>query len=119
MVIGHVLPEKNESLLEAYEKCRSSADAKTCCDYALHVGVTWWGPRVWHPSTVPLMIRSDFLIHILKSTHSWDVVFFILVRNVKLCTCHCEMFILPAGAGRDGEAGERGRSQLLPDVHGL
>lgn len=46
-------------------------------------------------------------------------VFFILVRNVKLCTCHCEMFILPAGAGRDGEAGERGRSQLLPDVHGL
>uniref|UniRef100_A0A3P8V7W8 Dihydropyrimidinase like 5a n=1 Tax=Cynoglossus semilaevis TaxID=244447 RepID=A0A3P8V7W8_CYNSE len=46
MVIGHVLPEKNESLLEAYEKCRSSADAKTCCDYALHVGVTWWGPRV-------------------------------------------------------------------------
>lgn len=46
MVIGHVLPEKNESLLEAYEKCRSSADSKTCCDYALHVGVTWWGPKV-------------------------------------------------------------------------
>ncbi|KAM4542639.1 dihydropyrimidinase-related protein 5a isoform 2-T2 [Odontesthes bonariensis] len=46
MVIGHVLPEKNESLLEAYEKCRSSADSKSCCDYALHVGVTWWGPKV-------------------------------------------------------------------------
>lgn len=46
MVIGHVLPEKNESLLEAYEKCRSAADSKTCCDYAVHVGVTWWGPKV-------------------------------------------------------------------------
>uniref|UniRef100_A0A3Q1FH22 Dihydropyrimidinase like 5a n=1 Tax=Acanthochromis polyacanthus TaxID=80966 RepID=A0A3Q1FH22_9TELE len=46
MVIGHVLPERNESLLEAYEKCRSSADSKSCCDYALHVGVTWWGPKV-------------------------------------------------------------------------
>ncbi|XP_010766319.1 dihydropyrimidinase-related protein 5a isoform X2 [Notothenia coriiceps] len=46
MVIGHVLPEKNESLLEAYEKCRSSADPKACCDYALHVGVTCWGPKV-------------------------------------------------------------------------
>ncbi|KAM3870984.1 DNA (cytosine-5)-methyltransferase 3A-like [Diretmus argenteus] len=46
MVIGHVLPEKNESLLEAYETCRSMADPKTCCDYALHVGVTWWGPKV-------------------------------------------------------------------------
>ncbi|XP_075964252.1 dihydropyrimidinase-related protein 5a isoform X1 [Anarhichas minor] len=46
MVIGHILPEKNESLLEAFEKCRSSADPKACCDYALHVGVTWWGPKV-------------------------------------------------------------------------
>ncbi|KAK7940408.1 hypothetical protein WMY93_003734 [Mugilogobius chulae] len=45
MVIAHVLPEKNESLMEAYEKCRNSADSKVCCDYALHVGVTWWGPR--------------------------------------------------------------------------
>lgn len=53
MVIGHVLPEKNESLLEAYEKCRNMADPKTCCDYALHVGVTWWGPKVlYHPGHV-------------------------------------------------------------------
>uniref|UniRef100_A0A4W5LPJ8 Dihydropyrimidinase like 5a n=1 Tax=Hucho hucho TaxID=62062 RepID=A0A4W5LPJ8_9TELE len=46
MVIGHVLPEKNESLLEAYEKTRSQADSKACCDYSLHMGVTWWGPKV-------------------------------------------------------------------------
>uniref|UniRef100_A0A3P9CE78 Dihydropyrimidinase like 5a n=1 Tax=Maylandia zebra TaxID=106582 RepID=A0A3P9CE78_9CICH len=46
MVIGHVLPERNESLLEAYEKCRNSADSKACCDYALHIGVTWWGPKM-------------------------------------------------------------------------
>uniref|UniRef100_A0AAV2JD55 Microtubule-associated protein RP/EB family member 1 n=1 Tax=Knipowitschia caucasica TaxID=637954 RepID=A0AAV2JD55_KNICA len=46
MVISHVLPEKNESLIDAYEKCRSSADPNVCCDYALHVGVTWWGPKV-------------------------------------------------------------------------
>lgn len=46
MVIAHVLPDKNESLVDAYEKCRNSADSNVCCDYALHVGVTWWGPRV-------------------------------------------------------------------------
>lgn len=46
MVIAHVLPDKNESLVDAFEKCRNSADSKACCDYALHVGVTWWGPRV-------------------------------------------------------------------------
>lgn len=51
MVMGHVLPEKDESLLEAYEKCRRTADPKACCDYALHVGVTWWGPKVLYRST--------------------------------------------------------------------
>ncbi|XP_077345232.1 dihydropyrimidinase-related protein 5 [Lithobates pipiens] len=46
MIIGHVLPDKDISLLDAYEKCRSLADPKVCCDYALHMGVTWWGPKV-------------------------------------------------------------------------
>lgn len=46
MVIGHVLPDKDASLLDAYEKCRHLADPKACCDYALHVGITWWAPKV-------------------------------------------------------------------------
>lgn len=46
MVMALVLPEQHCSLLDAYEKCRALADAKTCCDYTLHVGVTWWGPKV-------------------------------------------------------------------------
>uniref|UniRef100_A0A669DI33 Dihydropyrimidinase like 5b n=1 Tax=Oreochromis niloticus TaxID=8128 RepID=A0A669DI33_ORENI len=46
MVMGLVLPEQHCSLLDAYEKCRALADAKACCDYALHVGVTWWGAKV-------------------------------------------------------------------------
>ncbi|XP_070598109.1 dihydropyrimidinase-related protein 5 isoform X2 [Erythrolamprus reginae] len=46
MIIGHVLPDKEISLLDAYEKCRSLADPKVCCDYALHMGITWWAPKV-------------------------------------------------------------------------
>lgn len=46
MVMALVLPEQHCSLVDAYEKCRALADAKACCDYALHVGVTWWGPKV-------------------------------------------------------------------------
>uniref|UniRef100_A0A6Q2ZEJ9 Amidohydrolase-related domain-containing protein n=1 Tax=Esox lucius TaxID=8010 RepID=A0A6Q2ZEJ9_ESOLU len=46
MVISLVLPDKDSSLVEAYEKVRSLADPKTCCDYSLHVGVTRWGPKV-------------------------------------------------------------------------
>ncbi|OWK51207.1 Dihydropyrimidinase-related protein 5 [Lonchura striata] len=46
MIIGHVLPDKETSLLDAYEKCRGLADPKVCCDYALHMGITWWAPKV-------------------------------------------------------------------------
>ncbi|KAB7494975.1 Dihydropyrimidinase, partial [Armadillidium nasatum] len=40
------LPQKEESLIEAYHKWRAWADPKVCCDYALHVGVTWWNNKV-------------------------------------------------------------------------
>lgn len=44
--VDFVIPQKGESLLEAYEKWRGWADAKVCCDYALHVAVTWWSDKV-------------------------------------------------------------------------
>ncbi|XP_071795505.1 dihydropyrimidinase-like isoform X1 [Asterias amurensis] len=46
MIIDHCLPSKGEPLMEAYEKWRGWADPKVCCDYSLHVGVTWWGDGV-------------------------------------------------------------------------
>ncbi|KAJ8707396.1 hypothetical protein PYW08_010648 [Mythimna loreyi] len=45
-VIDFVLPQKGQSLLEAYNNWREKADGKVCCDYGLHVGVTWWSPSV-------------------------------------------------------------------------
>ena len=41
-----VLDPRGHSLLDAYDKWRDWADAKVCCDYGLHVGVTWWSPHV-------------------------------------------------------------------------
>lgn len=46
MIIDFVAPRKDESLLEAYERYRENADQKVCCDYALHVVVSSWSPKV-------------------------------------------------------------------------
>lgn len=46
MIIDFVVPRKEESLVEAYERYRQNADEKVCCDYALHVAVTSWSPKV-------------------------------------------------------------------------
>lgn len=40
------MPNNGDSLLEAYDKWRSWADPKVCCDYGFHVGVTWWSKAV-------------------------------------------------------------------------
>ncbi|KAJ2941007.1 hypothetical protein O0L34_g13136 [Tuta absoluta] len=45
-VIDFVMPQKGQSLIEAYNNWRQKADGKVCCDYALHVAVTWWSPAV-------------------------------------------------------------------------
>ncbi|CAH1786300.1 unnamed protein product [Owenia fusiformis] len=46
MIIDFVLDQKGVSLLDAYDKWRGWADAKVCCDYGLHVAVTWWSEDV-------------------------------------------------------------------------
>lgn len=46
MILDFVIPQKGKSLLEAYNCWRKTADAKVCCDYSLHVAVTWWSDKV-------------------------------------------------------------------------
>ncbi|XP_071954682.1 dihydropyrimidinase-like isoform X2 [Antedon mediterranea] len=46
MIIDHCLPQKGQSLLEAYEDWSARASERACCDYSFHVGITWWSDEV-------------------------------------------------------------------------
>lgn len=44
--VDFAIPAKGESLVEAFQQWRQWADEKVCCDYALHMAVTWWSESV-------------------------------------------------------------------------
>ncbi|UYV65774.1 hypothetical protein LAZ67_3005428 [Cordylochernes scorpioides] len=46
MIMDFVVDKDEPSLVDAYEKWRSWADEKVCCDYGLHVAVTHWSEDV-------------------------------------------------------------------------
>ncbi len=43
-----IIFSEGESLLAAYDKWRNWADEKVCCDYSLHMAVTYWNEKVFN-----------------------------------------------------------------------
>lgn len=45
-LVDTVVADENESLLDAYERCRAVYESTSCCDYSLRVAVTRWSDQV-------------------------------------------------------------------------
>lgn len=44
--VDYVVPEINQSILDAFNKQHEFASEKSCCDFNLHVCLTWWSEKV-------------------------------------------------------------------------
>lgn len=58
-----VVAEKDESLVDAFAKRRTLADAKVCCDYALCVSLATWNDRVAEEMELIVRDKGQTLIY--------------------------------------------------------
>lgn len=74
-----MVPEVNQSLLDAYKRRRESADAKVCCDYLLQVCLTDWNDKV--SQEMEMLVKDNgryFTLHLL------NMAFFLLFFEIYL-----------------------------------
>lgn len=61
--VDFALPNKGESILDAYHKWRTRAANKVCCDFALHVGLVTWSDQVNFKCIVNKIINYNLFIN--------------------------------------------------------
>lgn len=72
MIMDFAIPHKGHSLIEAFDTWRSWADSQVCCDYSLHVAVTWWSDQVNHAG-VQFLLVSPLIIAPCKDQGTGNV----------------------------------------------
>lgn len=87
MIIDFVIPQKGESLVNAYNQWREWADAKVCCDYSLHMAITYWSEEVRRE--MKLMTSEEFGINSFKMFMAYKDVFMLrdndMLETFKTC----------------------------------
>merc|ERR1711981_1051017 len=83
MIIDFVIPSKGESLIAAYNKWRGWADAKVCCDYSLHMAITYWDEKV--EQEMSMVTSQDVGINSFKVFMAYKDVF--MLRDNEIIEC--------------------------------
>lgn len=65
VLVDFVLDQRGVSPLQAYDKWRAWADEKVCCDYAFHVGITWWSEEVAKDMEVLVKEKGEVIFYII------------------------------------------------------
>ncbi|XP_073958612.1 collapsin Response Mediator Protein isoform X1 [Choristoneura fumiferana] len=111
-VIDFVLPEKGQSLIEAYNNWREKADGKVCCDYGLHVGVTWWSPSV--RKDMEKLVSEEYGVNSFKMfmayKDAWMLNDYDLYCAIEACA---ELRALPQVHAENGHIIARNTEKLL------
>ncbi|XP_043683438.1 dihydropyrimidinase isoform X2 [Vespula pensylvanica] len=84
MIIDFAFPQKDETILEVYERYRQIADEKVCCDYALHVAITSWSPKIKEEMT---LLTKEHGVNSFKMfmTYSFMLRDIDLIETFKAC----------------------------------
>ena len=85
MIIDFVIPTSSsrEPLLEAYNRWRGWADPKVCCDYALHMAITYWDESV--PAQMERVTQEGVSINSFKVFMAYKDVF--MLRDNEIIEC--------------------------------
>ena len=82
-----------------YDQWRKWADEKVCCDYSLHIGVTWWSEQV--AEDMKVLVEEKGRQPLLMVFHFQRVFSFLLGMNsFKMFLAYKDVFML-----RDDEVG--------------
>jgi dihydropyrimidinase len=87
MFMDFVIPEKNESPLDAYHKWRSWADGQVCCDYSFHVAITSWNEKV--KADMEVLVR-DHGINSFKAFMAYKDMFMLRDNELIEMMEHCK-----------------------------
>ncbi|KAB5532987.1 hypothetical protein PHYPO_G00126360 [Pangasianodon hypophthalmus] len=87
MILDFVITRKGTSLLEAYDRWRKIADAKVCCDYSLHVAVTWWDDSVKREMETLVRERG---VNSFKMFMAYKDVFMLSDQELYAAFSHCK-----------------------------